>query len=125
MLDGVSAGLDVRATCASRKARLRHLHRCLLVLDTFLDQLDVFLHVEDLLQNLRTISTIIEHQQRSSVAVRKNIEVLVENNKKYNKVCTVFLKTGSSNSSRCLFLHLPPENFYQNWNSGSLLGRQQ
>ena len=52
VLYGVPAALDVGAACPGGEAGLRDLHGRLLVLNAFLQQLDVLLHVEDLLQNL-------------------------------------------------------------------------
>lgn len=52
MLHGVATQLHVGPTQADVQSRLRHLHGSLLVLDGFLQELDILFHVKDLLQHL-------------------------------------------------------------------------
>ena len=67
MLDGVAAELDVGSACADVEAGVGHLHGCLLVLDGLLQQLDVLLHVEDLLQE--NVKECIEDFRAANISV--------------------------------------------------------
>ena len=58
MLWRVAARLHVGSTSSRLQPSLSDHHRSLLVLDALLEQLDVLVHVEDLLKNLRRSTAI-------------------------------------------------------------------
>lgn len=58
MLYWISAELDVRPTYPGVQTSVGHLHGSFLVLDSLLQQLDVLLHVENLLEDLQLANSI-------------------------------------------------------------------
>ena len=63
MLHGVAAQFHIGSACTDVETGVSHLHGSLLVLDRLLQQLDVLLHVEDLLQNLHAQKQTRQHHK--------------------------------------------------------------